>query len=96
MFEKIKAKRLENRVLREFEEKGFIAWAIKNKGSYFNVGITLPDYAAKSKREGEKFMEKLDTIAKKMAEQYKAKFARTEPLFSAGGVYAAYLSIKYK
>jgi len=96
MFEKFKAKRLNDYVLREFEKNGFTAWAIKNDNSYFNVGITLPDYATKSKKDGKKFLEKMDTIAKKMAEQYNAKFARTEPMFSAGGVYAAYLSIKHK
>lgn len=88
MFEKIRTKRLCRIVSKEIEGKGYCAWPVTGS-SLYNVGVTLPDDIKQSAEEQNKFK---NTLAE-LREKYKASIVSTEPVFSAGGVYASYLSV---
>jgi hypothetical protein len=89
MFEKIRTKRLCRIVSKEIEGKGYCAWTITGS-SLYNVGVTLPDDIKQSAEEQNKFR---NTLAELREKYKKAIIVSTEPIFSAGGVYASYLSV---
>ena len=88
--EKQKTKRLCSLVSKELENNGYRAWPVEMPDSKLNLGVTLPD-EIKTNTEAElrKFNETIRGIEKK----YSNKIKYTNPIFSAGGVYATYLQI---
>jgi hypothetical protein len=92
MFEKIKARRLCGIISKELEAKGYFTWPVKDKEDIYNLGITLPDKVIRSRKEFGKYEDMLVEIRGKYSN---ANISFSRPVFSAGGVYASYASIKY-
>jgi hypothetical protein len=90
----IKTRKLYNHLKTTLEkEKGFCVWPVRNQNIPM-IGVTLPD--VNTKQEGNIVFKKLEDIVNKTAELCNVKANVDGPYFSAGGVYACYLSVTLK
>jgi len=85
--EKIKNKWLCGIVFKELEKKGLCVW--KGGTADYQIGVTLSNEV----NENYKILEKR---ALELEKEHKTNIKITPPVFSAGGVYASYLSVCYK
>jgi hypothetical protein len=79
-------------VSKELEKQGYCAWPIKKSPNNYNLGVTLPDNVCESQEETMKFRNVINELNEKYF--FKLSIDATNPVFSAGGVYASYLSVK--
>ena len=87
-----KTRRLSKLVFKELEQKGYSPCYTEKKLGKYTLAAILPDNIIKFPAEE---LKKFEDTMKDIKDKYlEAEIKHSRPLFSAGGVYAPYISVK--